>query len=175
MVALSTRALMLFTLALGAVANPLLNLAARQENAAKDPCAVVRCAGGTVCQAINGKAQCVKGISCGPTTCAAGDVCCNSSCGICTKPGGACIQLFCEPPRKQCGPNLCAADEDCCNESCGICTPKGGFCTLQFCTKAGPKCGSKNCPSGTVCCNSSCGICTPPDGACTQQICPSSD
>lgn len=36
------------------------------------------------------------GVSCGRNTCSSGEVCCNSSCGICTPPDGACIQLFCE-------------------------------------------------------------------------------
>lgn len=40
---------------------------------------------------------------CGSTLCKVGEVCCNSSCGICTKPGGACIELFCG----------CASDADC--------------------------------------------------------------
>ena len=34
--------------------------------------------------------------TCGNTTCPQGQVCCNASCGICTPPGGACIQVFCE-------------------------------------------------------------------------------
>lgn len=34
---------------------------------------------------------------CGDTVCTGGDVCCNASCGICTPPGGACIQVACEP------------------------------------------------------------------------------
>jgi hypothetical protein len=38
------------------------------------------------------------GESCGPKTCAGGEVCCNQSCGICTPPGGACIQTFCGTP-----------------------------------------------------------------------------
>jgi eight-cysteine-cluster-containing protein len=35
------------------------------------------------------------GTPCGPATCAPGDVCCNASCGICTPPGGVCIQVVC--------------------------------------------------------------------------------
>ncbi len=35
------------------------------------------------------------GPSCGRNTCAVGQVCCNASCGICTPPDGACIQLAC--------------------------------------------------------------------------------
>jgi hypothetical protein len=37
-----------------------------------------------------------QGEACGPNTCAAGEVCCNASCGICTPPDGACIQIACE-------------------------------------------------------------------------------
>ncbi|MGB1700147.1 MAG: hypothetical protein ACPHRO_09350 [Nannocystaceae bacterium] len=35
--------------------------------------------------------------ACGAVTCGAGLVCCNASCGICTEPGGVCIQIACEP------------------------------------------------------------------------------
>ncbi|KAI6475797.1 hypothetical protein MCOR04_004878 [Pyricularia oryzae] len=35
------------------------------------------------------------GVACGNTTCAADQVCCNASCGICTPPDGACIMMFC--------------------------------------------------------------------------------
>lgn len=33
---------------------------------------------------------------CGDAICGAGTECCNASCGICTEPGGACIQVACE-------------------------------------------------------------------------------
>lgn len=36
-----------------------------------------------------------KTVSCGPTVCTGGQVCCNESCGICTQPGGFCIDLYC--------------------------------------------------------------------------------
>ncbi len=36
---------------------------------------------------------------CGTVTCPPGEVCCNRSCGICTEPGGFCIQIFCDEPR----------------------------------------------------------------------------
>lgn len=35
--------------------------------------------------------------TCGPVTCAQGEVCCNDSCGICTLPDSSCIQIICEP------------------------------------------------------------------------------
>jgi hypothetical protein len=37
------------------------------------------------------------GVTCGNTTCQGGQVCCNASCGICTPPGGVCIQTACAP------------------------------------------------------------------------------
>ena len=38
----------------------------------------------------------LKSQKCGNATCPEGMSCCNSSCGICVKPGGACTQQFCE-------------------------------------------------------------------------------
>ncbi|TLS22816.1 uncharacterized protein PpBr36_06448 [Pyricularia pennisetigena] len=35
------------------------------------------------------------GVACGKNTCAADEVCCNASCGICTPPKGGCIMMFC--------------------------------------------------------------------------------
>jgi hypothetical protein len=35
------------------------------------------------------------GATCGPVVCSAGTECCNASCGICTPPGGVCIQQYC--------------------------------------------------------------------------------
>jgi hypothetical protein len=49
-------------------------------------------------------------VACGPTTCGAGKVCCNESCGICTAPGGVCIQLACENP---CNLADCASGTTC--------------------------------------------------------------
>src|SRR5262245_50613762 len=57
------------------------------------------------------------GVACGSATCAAGEVCCNESCGICTPPDGACIEIACDPGMTPCGPNMCGAGEFCCNES----------------------------------------------------------
>ncbi len=41
--------------------------------------------------------RCTKIETCGDVTCVPGEVCCNESCGICTPPGGVCIQTVCEP------------------------------------------------------------------------------
>jgi hypothetical protein len=37
-----------------------------------------------------------EAVTCGPTLCPVGQVCCNASCGICTEPEGSCIQIACE-------------------------------------------------------------------------------
>ena len=48
----------------------------------------------------DGEEQPAQQVVCGKATCAAGEVCCNPSCGICTAPDGMCTQQFCdeEPP-----------------------------------------------------------------------------
>jgi len=64
-----------------------------------DPCAATTCPIGTACESKkNGKVACVPvdGEQCGDVFCGDGTVCCNASCGICTEPGGFCIQLACE-------------------------------------------------------------------------------
>ena len=43
------------------------------------------------CKKMNGP----PGEKCGDNRCPNGQVCCNASCGICTEPGGFCIQLAC--------------------------------------------------------------------------------
>ncbi|ROT37145.1 hypothetical protein SODALDRAFT_334217 [Sodiomyces alkalinus F11] len=35
------------------------------------------------------------GQRCGTNICCKDQVCCNASCGICTPPGGMCIQIYC--------------------------------------------------------------------------------
>lgn len=63
-----------------------------------DPCIAALCPAGTECVNDDGEATCVpfEGVTCGDTTCDTGQVCCNASCGICTPPDGACIQIACE-------------------------------------------------------------------------------
>lgn len=62
-----------------------------------NPCAYTLCQSGSMCTVINGSAVCVSDgeLACGPNTCEKGDVCCNSSCGICTEPGMFCTQQAC--------------------------------------------------------------------------------
>ena len=64
-----------------------------------------------------------QSVRCGDTTCGAGEVCCNPSCGICTPPGGACTTQICEGPsctdtmngirRLIVAHRACEADADC--------------------------------------------------------------
>ena len=74
------------------------------------------------------------GPACGQSACAADEVCCNDSCGTCTKPGGTCTMQLCVARGQACGTGACAADEVCCNNSCGICTKPGDFCTTELCS-----------------------------------------
>lgn len=83
-------------------------------------------------------------LSCGLSTCEAGEVCCNASCGICTPPDGFCTQQICDPADLEpCGDAVCPLGEVCCNASCGICTPPGMACTQQACERpTKPACAS---------------------------------
>jgi hypothetical protein len=62
------------------------------------PCATVLCPQGTRCEVQrSGEPACLSDGSqaCGRSTCAAGSVCCNASCGVCTPPGTFCTQQAC--------------------------------------------------------------------------------
>jgi hypothetical protein len=68
-----------------------------------DPCIATLCPVGTICENRHGQGVCVPQAdagggpeACGDSYCAEGLVCCNASCGICTEPGGVCIQIACE-------------------------------------------------------------------------------
>lgn len=65
-------------------------------------------------------------VACGKVECAAGEICCNPSCGICTAPDGMCTQQFCDegssdvrageplpPPAITCDNVRCAAGTHC--------------------------------------------------------------
>jgi len=78
-----------------------------------------------------------NGVACGQVVCAAGQECCNSSCGICTAPGERCSQRVCGLPSmaqsERCGMNTCNAGQVCCNSSCGICKLPGESCSQDIC------------------------------------------
>lgn len=124
-----------------------------------------------------------RGQPCGKNVCDPGMVCCNESCGICTPPGGACIQLACEddappPERQRCGKTVCEAGMVCCNASCGVCTPPGGACTQQICEdEPAPRasCAATLCPVGHDCVETDKGAeCVPQGGGagCAATLCP---
>jgi hypothetical protein len=70
------------------------------NEALKGGCRVIcpKCVPNQPCPKIACYVQCPPKVTpCGDTVCTGGDVCCNASCGICTPPDGACIQIACEP------------------------------------------------------------------------------
>ena len=100
--------------------------------------------------------------ACGPNVCAAGEYCCNESCGICAPEGGSCIEIGCSgdgglpdvdagPVRESCGSVLCDEGMVCCNESCGICTPPDGACIALACEPTCGGLGGFDCPDGLFC------------------------
>lgn len=74
---------------------------------------------------------------CGTNTCEKGMVCCNASCGICTPPGGVCIQLACDPADagKSCAATQCATGETCMDTRSGphCVAPEESPCNLIDC------------------------------------------
>jgi hypothetical protein len=140
------------------------------------------------------------GAECGAVTCGDGEVCCNASCGICTKPGEGCIKKLCEPtdpPTKdpqRCGGFggfPCPGLGDCVDDPSDDCDPRnggadcGGICKCNagptvLCEAGKPfnadphvcSCAAPpDCGDGESCCNASCGICAPPGGGCIQIAC----
>jgi hypothetical protein len=79
-----------------------------------------------------------NGAACGRVTCAAGQVCCNASCGICTEPGGACDMMFCQDP--------CAAQdargEGACDMALGYKWDGGACALVGGCSCQGSDCGA---------------------------------
>lgn len=76
---------------------------------------------------------------CGINTCNVGEVCCNPSCGTCTRPGEGCDERACSgaityPESQSCGMQTCNAGLSCCNPSCGICAPPGETCSQAPCS-----------------------------------------
>ncbi len=120
-------------------------------------------------------------VQCGSTQCPEGEVCCNASCGTCTRPGDLCSQQVCGmsalPVSVLCGLNECNVGEVCCNPSCGTCARSEVECDpTQACNNPieypqSVACGMQTCNTGLVCCNPSCGICAPYGAPCSQDTC----
>jgi hypothetical protein len=77
--------------------------------------------------------------SCGSNTCNVGEECCNSSCGICIRPGEECdTAKQCGNPIEYpfsatCGMATCNTGLVCCNPSCGTCARFGEPCSQEIC------------------------------------------
>ncbi|HEX6243163.1 MAG TPA: hypothetical protein VFZ61_19755 [Polyangiales bacterium] len=82
---------------------------------------------------------------CGANTCGVGQVCCNASCGICTKPDGACVQLACEADSGS-GATSCAA-VTCPTGSTCVEMPTGARCIPGD----EDPCDGFGCPPNAVC------------------------
>jgi hypothetical protein len=119
-----------------------------------------------------------KGEPCGAATCDAGMVCCNSSCGICVPPGGACTKQLCptpEPPKAE-----CATDADCRTFS-NYC--EGCACQALSSSEKAPACDGKIVPCFADPCGNQQAVCkagqcvltsgaitpTPPPTACEKR------
>jgi hypothetical protein len=125
-------------------------------------------------------------VACGNVTCAAGEVCCNESCGICTAPGAGCTKQLCndsEPPPR-CGGFAgftCPGFGECIDDPSDDCDPEnggadcGGLCTCPpgagaavLCAQDSPWSSDPN-----VCgCDSSAGGGTVGE-TCGKNVCPS--
>jgi hypothetical protein len=96
---------------------------------------------------------------CGAARCAAGMVCCNASCGICTPPNGGCTKQICVPPA---GGGACTSDADCRLEAdyCTGCNCRALAAgqTLPACTGPGVRCLLDPCDLSTARCTN--GTCT---------------
>jgi hypothetical protein len=98
---------------------------------------------------------------CGLITCKTTEVCCNASCGICTAPGGVCVQTVCPT-----GTGACSADTDCrlVNDYCTgcdcraltraqpdpICAGPGVQCIAEACLNKAPACVNGRCVARDV-------------------------
>lgn len=86
------------------------------------------------------------GVTCGSVTCAAGDECCNASCGICVPPGGACTTQLC-PPDDPGDPD--PTDSPFCGGFAGLPCPGAGECVDDPSDDCDPNNGGADC--GGIC------------------------
>lgn len=131
---------------LSAIPGTLANPDGLVEDSQIDKCALVLCQAGTVCKIIDGGPACVEvvipgGTPCGRNVCGRGLVCCNRSCGTCTKPGDSCLDVMCPSVEKrqdlpgtiQCGTRRCAPNQRCCDPVCGRCALPFEVCRPRLC------------------------------------------
>jgi len=121
-------------------------------------------------------------LTCGDNLCGEGEYCCNESCGICTREGEGCIELFCgDNTDPECAGAWTDQFNNCRGPADGVlpnsCCPDlptcGGFGALacadnQYCDFSGDgDTGSNNCgfADGT-------GICRPRPEICTMEFAP---
>lgn len=165
-----------------------LDVCACVPDPTQDPCAAVRCAAGTHCEAAGDGATCVSDAPF-----------CGGIAGIDCPGAGECA----DDPNDECDPNNGGAD---CGGRCacnvlGLCesgyvwdsSPEVCGCVLEnpciatlcqvgttcevidgnaYCLSDGTQaCGPTTCGKGTSCCNASCGVCTEPGFFCTQMAC----
>ncbi|HEY8427119.1 MAG TPA: hypothetical protein VIL20_02045 [Sandaracinaceae bacterium] len=113
------------------------------------------------------------GVPCGPVTCAAGQVCCNASCGLCLEPGGSCTGQECSDAGSDAGGSPSDGGPTCGGETCGageLCCPG---CGGAMRCEPGPTCPDVSCPPT---CNPTepCGpgeFCEITDGSCGVGTC----
>jgi hypothetical protein len=94
------------------------------------------------------------GPKCGTNTCAAGEYCCNASCGLCAPMGAACIQIACVPPPSPADAGPCIDFVDCVlgkvwstTECACVPAPKSPCTTASDCRLVADYCNGCNCLS----------------------------
>jgi len=120
------------------------------------------CGAGVACPAVC-YGTCVPGQSgpaCGAARCAAGMICCNDSCGICTASNEGCTKQLCVPPA---GGGACTRDADCRVEAdyCAGCDCRalGPTQSLPPCAGPGVRCLVNPCGGkAALCVNGYCAL-----------------